>query len=175
MHCHDRGVLSKHHKSTTRIVGTRKLGETVPNKSSCTMFDAIHHVAYVVPDLDQALELFRSTLSMEPEKIWTSEEEGNRYAALRVGDSGAFLELICPTDPSRSKFAAHLRDHGASVHHVAFRDDAMDNTLSTLNNQHDISGTSPIVSSSGWRISFLDTAATQGIGLQLVDGKHGDE
>ncbi len=139
------------------------------------MFDAIHHVAYVVPDLDRAMELFRDTLGMEPEKIWASEDEGNRYAALRVGGSGAFLELICPTDASKSKFATHLDEHGASVHHVAFRDDTMDATLDTLNGEHGISGTDPIVSSSGWRISFLDTAATQDIGLQLVDGRHGNE
>ena len=105
------------------------------------MFDAIHHVAYVVPDLDRALELFHETLGMEPEQIWASEEEGNRYAALKVGDSGAFLELICPTDPARSKFAAHLDEHGASVHHVAFRDDAMDATLATLEGDHGIGGT----------------------------------
>ena len=139
------------------------------------MFDAIHHVAYVVPDLDRALELFRNTLNMEAEKIWVSEEEGNRYAALRVGGSGAFLELICPTDASKSKFAAHLHEHGASVHHVAFRDDSMDETLEILSSNHSINGTSPIVSSSGWRISFLDTDATQDMGLQLVDGRHGDE
>ena len=136
------------------------------------MFDAIHHVAYVVPDLDRALELFRDTLGMEPEQIWASEEEGNRYAALRVGDSGAFLELICPTDPSRSKFAAHLHEHGPSVHHVAFRDDAMDDTLATLSGEFGIGGTAPIVSSSDWRISFLDTDKTLGVGLQLVDGRH---
>ena len=139
------------------------------------MFDAIHHVAYVVPDLDRALKLFHETLGMKPEQIWASEEEGNRYAALRVGDSGAFLELICPTDPSRSKFAAHLDEHGASVHHVAFRDDAMDATLATLEGDHGICGTAPIVSSSGWRISFLDTQATQDMGLQLVDGRHDSE
>ena len=139
------------------------------------MFDAIHHVAYVVPDLDRALKLFSDTLGMEPEQIWASEEEGNRYAALRVGDSGAFLELICPTDASRSKFAAHLDEHGASVHHVAFRDDAMDATLATLEGDHGIGGTAPIVSSSGWRISFLDTDATQDMGLQLVDGRHDSE
>jgi catechol 2,3-dioxygenase-like lactoylglutathione lyase family enzyme len=139
------------------------------------MFEAIHHVAYVVPDLDQALELFRDTLGMEAEKIWASEEEGNRYAALKVGTSGAFLELICPTDASKSKFAAHLMEHGASVHHVAFRDASMDETLEVLNRHHGITGTSPIVSSSGWRISFLDTGATQDMGLQLVDGRHSNE
>ena len=40
------------------------------------MFDAIHHVAYVVPDLDRALELFHETLGMKPEQIWASEERG---------------------------------------------------------------------------------------------------
>ncbi len=136
------------------------------------MFDAVHHIAYVVPDLDEALALFRDKIGMEPEKIWASEEEGNKYAALKIGDSGAFLEIICPTDASVSRFAEHLEKHGPSVHHVAFRDDAMDQTLGVLAQQHGIGGSEPIISSSDWRISFLDTAATQGLGLQLVDGRH---
>ena len=136
------------------------------------MFDAVHHIAYVVPDREEALELFRDKLGMAPFKIWESAEEGNAYAALEVGDSGAYLEIICPTDASVSRFAEHLDKHGPSVHHVAFRDDAMDQTLDVLAQQHGIGGTAPIISSSDWRISFLDTAATQGLGLQLVDGRH---
>jgi len=133
------------------------------------VFDAVHHIAYVVPDLDAALKLFRDTLRMAPEKIWASEAEGNRYAALRISASGSYLELICPTNAAVSKFAKHLQRHGPSVHHVAFRAD-LDPTLASLQDAG-IEGTDPIVSSSGWRISFLDPQATLGVGLQLVDGK----
>ena len=133
------------------------------------MFDAVHHIAYVVPDLDAALKLFRDTLHMEPEKIWASEAEGNKYAALKISESGSFLELICPTNPAVSKFADHLEKHGPSVHHVAFKAE-MDSTLALLKSVG-IPGTNPIISSSGWRISFLDPTTTLGVGLQLVDGK----
>ena len=109
---------------------------------------------------------------MTPFKIWESEEEGNAYAALQIGDTDSYLEIICPTNDEVSKFAAHLHEHGPSVHHVAFRDDAMDDTLATLSGEHGIGGTDPIVSSSDWRISFLDTDKTLGVGLQLVDGRH---
>ena len=136
------------------------------------MFDAVHHIAYVVPDREAALSLFQEKLGMTPFKIWESEEEGNAYAALRIGDTDSYLEIICPTDDEVSKFAAHLHEHGPSVHHVAFRDDAMDDTLATLSGEHGIGGTDPIVSSSDWRISFLDTDKTLGVGLQLVDGRH---
>ncbi len=44
----------------------RKLWVTAAITARRRMFDAIHHVAYVVPDLDRALELFRDTLGMEP-------------------------------------------------------------------------------------------------------------
>ena len=135
------------------------------------MFDAVHHIAYVVPDLDKGLELFRDTLGMVPDKIWESLEEGNRYALLQIGDTESYIELISPTDVDKSRFAAHLQEHGPSVHHVAFRDDAMDATLATLRDTLGIGSTKPIVSSSGWRISFLDTDKTQELGLQLVDRK----
>ena len=136
------------------------------------MFDAVHHIAYVVPDREAALALFQDKLAMTPFKIWESEEEGNAYAALQIGETDSYLEIICPTNDEVSKFAAHLHAHGPSVHHVAFRDDAMDATLDTLNGEYGIGGTAPIVSSSDWRISFLDTEKTLGVGLQLVDGEH---
>ena len=137
------------------------------------MFDAVHHVGYVVPDLDEALELFRDKLGMTEVKTWASAAEGNRCAALRVGHSDTYLELICPVDETKSAFAAHLREHGPSVHHVAFRDHALDQTLEILADQAGIGGTEPVISSSGWRMSFLDPQATQGLSLQLVDGRHG--
>jgi catechol 2,3-dioxygenase-like lactoylglutathione lyase family enzyme len=136
------------------------------------VFDAVHHIAYVVPDREAALALFQEKLGMTPFKIWESEEEGNAYAALQIGDTDSYLEIICPTNDEVSKFASHLHEHGPSVHHVAFRDDAMDETLAALSGDYGITGTDPIVSSSDWRISFLDTDKTLGVGLQLVDGRH---
>ena len=136
------------------------------------MFDAVHHIAYVVHDRDAALSLFSEKLGMKPFKIWESDEEGNAYAALQIGNTDSYLEIICPTNDAVSKFAAHLKEHGASVHNVAFRDNDFDNTLNTLSEELGISGTEPIVSSSDWRITFLDTDATLGVGLQLVDGRH---
>ena len=137
------------------------------------MFDAVHHIAYVVPDLDRALELFRDKLGMKAERLWESEQEGNRYAAMRIGQTETFLEVISPMS-EQSKFGAFLDEHGPGVHHVAFRDDAFDGTLKELASTHGITGANPLVSSSGWRISFLDAATTQELALQLVDGRHGD-
>ena len=96
---------------------------------------------------------------------------GQRLRRLQIGETDSYLEIICPTNDEVSNFAAHLHEHGPSVHHVAFRDDAMDATLDTLNGEYGIGGTAPIVSSSDWRISFLDTEKTLGVGLQLVDGE----
>lgn len=135
------------------------------------MFDAVHHIAYVVHDREDALRLFTEKLGMKPFKVWESATEGNAYAALQIGNTDSYLEIICPTNDTISKFAAHLKEHGASVHHVAFRDNDFDNTLHTLSEALGITGTDPIVSSSDWRISFLDTDATLGVGLQLVDGR----
>ena len=137
------------------------------------MFDSVHHIAYVVHDRESALALFRDKLGMTPFKIWESEEEGNAYAALQIGDTESYLEIICPLNNDVSKFAPHLKAHGPSVHHVAFRDDNFDDTIKTLSGTLGITGTDPIISSSDWRITFLDTEATLGLGLQLVDGRHG--
>lgn len=137
------------------------------------MFNAFHHVALVLPDLDEALALFRDKMGMKVSKIWSSEAEGNRYAALELADGGNYLEIICPVDDKKSRFAAHLKRHGPSLHHVAFRSDAMDELIRGMA-KAGIGGTEPMISSSGWRINFLDENKTLGITLQLVDGKYDD-
>ena len=137
------------------------------------MFNAFHHIALVVPDLDEALELFSGKMGLRVAKRWSSEEEGNAYAALELADGGNFFELICPVDTKKSRFAGHLKKHGPSVHHIAFRSDRMDELIEQMKTAG-ISGTAPTISSSGWRINFFDSEDTMGIGLQLVDGKHGD-
>lgn len=137
------------------------------------MFNAFHHIALVVPRLDEALTLFRDKMGLKVIMEWTSAEEGNDYAAIELADGGNFLEIICPVNKQISRFAAHLDRHGASVHHIAFRSDAMDELIAEMETQG-ITGTDPMVSSSGWRINFFDEETTLGIGLQLVDGKHND-
>ena len=137
------------------------------------MFNAFHHVAVVVPELDEALELFRDKMGLKVVMEWSSEAEGNRYAAVELADGGNYLELICPVNKEISRFADHLDRHGASVHHIAFRSDSMDELIEQMEDKG-ITGTEPMVSSSGWRINFFDEDTTLGVGLQLVDGKHED-
>ena len=137
------------------------------------MFNAFHHIAVVVPDREEALQLFRDKMGLRVVKLWSSEEEGNEYAAVELADGGNYLEIICPVDKEKSRFVEHLDRHGPSVHHIAFRSDAMDELIAKMA-ENGITGTEPMISSSGWRINFFDPEATLGIGLQLVDGKYDD-
>ena len=90
------------------------------------MFNAFHHIAVVVPKLDEALTLFRDKMGLDVVMEWSSEDEGNEYAAVELADGGNYLELISPANKEISRFADHLDRHGTSVHHIAFRSDTID-------------------------------------------------
>jgi methylmalonyl-CoA/ethylmalonyl-CoA epimerase len=81
------------------------------------MLKKIHHVGVVVPDLDQAMALWRDLLGLRLTKSQTIEDQGVRAALLQVGESE--IELLEPLSPDNGvgKFLAR---RGGGLHHVCF-------------------------------------------------------
>jgi len=88
----------------------------------------IHHVSYVVDDLDSVMEFLRTHLGMEPS--WTgAEERGMREATYDIGD--AELQVKQPLKPEL-ELAGFLREHGPGVHHVAWATTHLDQLAASL-------------------------------------------
>jgi methylmalonyl-CoA/ethylmalonyl-CoA epimerase len=81
------------------------------------MLKRIHHVGIVVPDLEEAMGLWRDLLGLHPTKSATIQDQGVRAALLKVGDSE--IELLEPLNPDNAvgKFLAR---RGGGLHHVCF-------------------------------------------------------
>ena len=81
------------------------------------MFDYIHHVAYVVADMEEAVRIFRDTFEIELSDRRVIE--GNttvEMAAFRCGPT--LIEVLRPINhPALAQF---LKQHGPGLHHVAF-------------------------------------------------------
>ena len=81
------------------------------------MLKKIHHVGMVVPNLEQALALWRDLLGLRLTKRQTVQDQGVKAALLQVGESE--IELLEPLSPDNGvgKFLAR---RGGGLHHLCF-------------------------------------------------------
>jgi methylmalonyl-CoA epimerase len=87
---------------------------------------SVHHVAFAVEDLEQAVETYRSLFGAEVEVRGRLEEQGVEAVYLRLG-SGR-IELVSPlgADTHVGRF---LAERGPGMHHVGI---AVDDIASAL-------------------------------------------
>ncbi len=73
-----------------------------------------------MPDLDEAIALYRDAFGMEVQHQETNEEQGVREAMVAVGDSGSCIQLLAPIDES-STIAKFLDRSGPGLQQLAYR------------------------------------------------------
>jgi methylmalonyl-CoA/ethylmalonyl-CoA epimerase len=78
----------------------------------------IDHVGIAVEDLDVSVELYRTTLGVEPTHRERVEDQGVEEVLFLVGSS--FIQLLTPIRPD-SPVARSLDTRGPGVHHIAYR------------------------------------------------------
>jgi methylmalonyl-CoA/ethylmalonyl-CoA epimerase len=84
------------------------------------MLKRIHHVGVVVPNLDQAMALWRDLLGLRLTKSQTVQDQGVKAALLQVGESE--IELLEPLSPDNG-VGKFLTRRGGGLHHVCFETD----------------------------------------------------
>jgi methylmalonyl-CoA/ethylmalonyl-CoA epimerase len=90
------------------------------------MLKKIHHVGVVVPDLEQAMALWRDVLGLRLTKSEMVRDQGVKAALLQVGESE--IELLEPLSPDNGvgKFLAR---RGGGLHHVCFETEDVEREL----------------------------------------------
>ncbi|WP_435116199.1 VOC family protein [Halolamina sp. C58] len=94
------------------------------------MFTRIHHVAFVVGDLDAATDAFEAQFGVD--RLAREEMTGEfelEVALYPVGD--ALVELITPTT-ERGWVYEHWREHGDGFFHIAFAVDDIRERMAEL-------------------------------------------
>jgi methylmalonyl-CoA/ethylmalonyl-CoA epimerase len=76
---------------------------------------SVHHVAFAVEDLDQAVETYRSLFGAEVELRGRLEEQGVEAVYLRLGEGR--VELVSPLGPD-THVGRFLASRGPGMHHV---------------------------------------------------------
>ena len=127
------------------------------------MFSDIHHISYLVPDLDAAIESYAGMYGAVVTGRGAVANLGE-VAFLRVGE--VEVEFIQPEDP------AALESGGGSyaVHHVAYAVEDLDRVVA----EHRGRGfrfltDEPFTNFMGYRLIYFDPADTGGSRVHLTD------
>ena len=135
------------------------------------MLSTIDHVGVAVDDIDAALALYRDALKMPLVHRETVTDQGVEAALLDVGDG--HIELLQPLGPDTAvgKFLAR---RGPGLHHVAYRVEDIEQTLSTLSQ----AGMRLIDEQArtgirGSRVAFVHPASTGSVLTEIVQPAEG--
>ncbi len=90
------------------------------------MLKKIHHVGVVVPNLDEAMTLWRDTLGLHLTKSMVVQDQGVKAALLKAGETE--IELLEPINPENG-VGKFLAKRGGGLHHVCFETEDVEKEL----------------------------------------------
>lgn len=133
------------------------------------MLKYLHHVHYVVENLDEFVAYFEKSFGMKPERIEISK--GNSPAREAVYHAGITEIQVCePLDPN-SKLARELAERGPGVTHVAWGITDAEAHFDHLLAQGNISRRPKVsVAPRGYKtINIEPSEVSKGVGFQLIE------
>ena len=135
------------------------------------MLGRIHHVAYVVADIDAALERLGATIALRPAIREVMADQG--VEAALCGPAGGAVELIRPLDPEGA-VARFLESRGEGLHHVAFEVDDLDAALADLRERGvELIDERPRTGLGGHLVAFVHPRSANGVLTELVEAEGG--
>lgn len=131
------------------------------------MLKKVHHINFLVRDLDKAIERYRELFGVDQAEIETLPERG--VATARFELDGVWIVLVQPVD-GESEPARFLRDRGEGVFLISFAVDDLDDAREKLVAAAAIDqGASIRDGLQNWRVVDLDPEAVFGAPLQLTE------
>ncbi len=131
------------------------------------MLEKIHHINFLVRDLDEAVERYESLFGVTVTHREALQHRGAATARFRVGE--VWIVLVQPTDPQGVP-ARHLERHGEGFFLISYQvDDVALAARSVRERGGPTLHEEPRRGLEDWRVVDLDPAATLGVHTQLVD------
>jgi methylmalonyl-CoA/ethylmalonyl-CoA epimerase len=130
----------------------------------------IHHVNFVVNDLEEAMARFERVLGVDPFQVIDHRPRGARVARTRVGES--WLVLVSPYDPASAP-GRHLAEHGEGFFLLSLGYEDIVQQLERLEaNGIDVIDQAPRQGILDWRVA--DIGDLHGAQMQLTDDSLAD-
>jgi methylmalonyl-CoA/ethylmalonyl-CoA epimerase len=131
------------------------------------MIRGVHHIAYVVADLDKTVEMMERVFGMRPFRRETIEQAGQEVVLYDL-EGGATLEVIRPLHEG-TIWAEFVRQHGDGIHHIGYSVDGIDDRLRELEARGvALKDSEARRSGVGWMVASVDPKSTNGLWFQLV-------
>jgi methylmalonyl-CoA/ethylmalonyl-CoA epimerase len=131
------------------------------------VLSTIDHVGIAVPDIDEALALYRDALGMPLVHRETVTEQGVDAALLDIGDG--HIELLQPLGPDTA-VGKFLERRGPGLHHVAYRVADAQATLEALRAAGiRLIDETPRTGIRGSRVAFVHPSCTGGVLTEIVE------
>jgi methylmalonyl-CoA/ethylmalonyl-CoA epimerase len=133
------------------------------------LFVCIDHVGVAVPDLDEAIAMYRDSFGMRVTHQETNEDQGVREAMVAVGDSGSSIQLLAPIDES-STIAKFLDRNGPGLQQLAYRVTDVEKVSAVLRDRGlRLLYDEPRRGTADSRINFVHPKDTGGVLVELVE------
>jgi methylmalonyl-CoA/ethylmalonyl-CoA epimerase len=135
------------------------------------MFGLIDHIGVATDDLEASLRLYEGSMEMPLAHRETVEEQGVEAVLLDVGD--CHVELLSPLGPD-TPVGKFLERKGPGLHHVAYRVDDIDSTLTALGEAGvELIDSKPRTGIRSSRVAFLHPRSTGGVLTEIVQPAEG--
>jgi methylmalonyl-CoA/ethylmalonyl-CoA epimerase len=132
-------------------------------------FKKVDHVAIAVPNLEEAILLYKNLLGKGPEHIEEVVDQKVRAAFFGVGETN--LELLFPTSPDSpiSNFLEQKKGRGG-LHHICLQVTDLERHLEDLKKQGvQLIDETPRIGAHGKRIAFVHPKSTGGVLIELSE------
>ena len=135
--------------------------------ASQIMLKKIHHINFLVNDLEEASSRYRSIFGVEPGKTEFLPERGVKVARFRLGD--VWIILVQPTDP-KCLPAKLLASEGEGFFLMSFEVDDIRSASASVKSQGcGVLDDTPRHGLDDWKVVDIDPQDTFGVRFQLVE------
>ena len=133
------------------------------------LFVCIDHVGVAVPDLDEAIALYRDVFGMEVAHEEVNEEQKVREAMMRVADTEQCIQLLAPLDET-STIAKFIDRSGPGLQQLAYRVTDVEKVADALRERGmRLLYDAPKRGTSNSRVNFVHPKDAGGVLVELVE------
>jgi methylmalonyl-CoA/ethylmalonyl-CoA epimerase len=129
---------------------------------------SVHHVAFAVTDLDEALETYQQLFGARIELRGRMDDQGVEAAYLRIGDGRVELVSALGEDTPVGRF---LAKRGPGMHHVAYEvADVVSAVRSLVAKGVEVIDPEPRPGLGGHEVSFVHPDSVHGVLVEVISG-----
>jgi methylmalonyl-CoA/ethylmalonyl-CoA epimerase len=129
---------------------------------------SVHHVAFAVPDLEEALEIYQRLFGARVELRGRMDDQGVEAAYLRIGDGRVELVSALGEDTPVGRF---LAKRGPGMHHVAYQVADVGAALRSLRAEGvEVIDPEPRPGLGGHEVSFVHPDSVHGVLVEVISG-----